>query len=334
MRNLFVILFICLGFPIVLFSESLQNVGVSQAYIDNFKDDAIKEMQMYNIPASITLAQGMLESGNGTSDLAIHANNHFGIKCHDEWTGETYIMNDDEKNECFRKYKSVLESYTDHSLFLKSRARYASLFELNHTDYKGWANGLKDAGYATDPNYTKRLLDLIEAYELYKYDIGSHTSRRHRISQEKHTAKNKTSNQKSKSTAAAAAKQKQSIKSNTPVSVEQREILREGIVKYVIIKPSDTFYKISKETDKDLWQLYKYNDMTKDEKLFPGRRLYLQPKRRKAKEAFHTVKKGETMKSISQDYCIKLKQLYKKNNMHPGEEPSVGEVLNMRSRKK
>lgn len=302
--------------------------AAAQLYVENFKDDAVKEMQLYNIPASITLAQGMLESGFGTSDLAKYANNHFGIKCHDEWNGPTYIQNDDEEDECFRKYPTVLDSYTDHSLFLKSRARYAALFELNHTDYRGWAKGLKEAGYATDPKYPERLLDLIETYELYKFDLVAPSPK---VKKDIPVKAPKQAKKDTKKTASTPVKDK-----TQPVASasETHEILRLGIVKYIIVKPNDTFSKIAKETDKDLWQLYKYNDMSANDKLIVGQRLYLQPKRRKANEPFHIVKKGETMKSISQKHGIKLKQLYKKNNMREWEEPVVGQKLYMRERKK
>jgi LysM repeat protein len=302
-----------------------QTSTLAKQYVENFKDEAIKEMQLYNIPASITLAQGMLESGYGMSDLAKKANNHFGIKCHGDWQGPTFIQNDDEKNECFRKYTTVLESYTDHSLFLKSRARYAHLFELNTTDYRGWAKGLKEAGYATEPKYSERLLDLIETYELYNYDLKSTSSKKQKNTDTKQ-AKNKKQNKQ------------ETAKKETPIEQAQtpsasHEILRLGIVKYIIVKPGDTFTQLAKETDKDLWQLYKYNNMTAEDKLIAGQRLYLQPKRNKAKEEFHVVKKGETMKSISQIHGIKLKKLYKKNNMKPNEEAVVGQKLYMRQQK-
>jgi LysM repeat protein len=274
-------------------------------YIASYKDEAIQEMLMYNIPASITLAQGMLESGNGNSDLAVYANNHFGIKCHVGWEGPTFIKDDDTKDECFRKYPSVLDSYTDHSKFLRSRSRYASLFELKRNDYKGWAEGLKAAGYATDPKYTKRLLEIIENYKLYQYDILEGVP----------------------NITVSAEKQV------TPERFEPREILRFHLIKYIIVKPGDTFYKIAHDTDKDLWQLYKFNDLEPDAKLIAGQKLYLQPKRNRAKEPFHTVKRGETMKSISQLHGIKLKKLYKKNGMSPGEEPKAGDVLYLRNNK-
>lgn len=295
---------------------------LAKQYVENYKDEAIKEMQLYGIPASITLAQGMLESGYAMSDLAKKANNHFGIKCHDDWKGPTYISDDDKKDECFRKYPTVLDSYTDHSLFLKSRARYAQLFDLNTTDYRGWAKGLKEAGYATEPKYAQRLVDLIETNELYNYDLTS--------------ASNKTKKQTEKK---AKQNKQETAKKEKPVEQAQKtsathEVFRLGIVKYIIVKPGDTFTQLAKETDKDLWQLYKYNDMTAEDKLIVGQRLYLQPKRNKAKEEFHIVKKGETMKSISQLHGIKLKKLYKKNNMKPTEEAVVGQKLYMRGKKK
>jgi LysM repeat protein len=300
----------------------------AEQYIEKYKDDAIKEMLLFNIPASITLAQGMLESSNGNSDLAVYANNHFGIKCHAGWDGPTFIKDDDAKDECFRKYPSALDSYTDHSNFLKTRSRYAPLFELKRTDYKGWAKGLHKVGYATDPKYTRRILTLIESYELFKYDKADERTpaqfkqkRTETVEQVKPVVK-KTETQKSVKTTATA----------------QRHVLRPleqfRFINYVIIQPGDSFSKIAQETEKDVWQLCKFNDLQPTDKLIAGERLYLQPKRRNAKEPYHVVKKGETMRSISQLYAIKLKSLYKKNRMNPGEEPKVGETLYLRHNKK
>ena len=139
-------------------------------YIEKYKDIAMREMQEYKIPASITLAQGLLESGNGNSELAKKSNNHFGIKCHKDWTGKRTYHDDDEKGECFRVYESPEDSYRDHSIFLKKGQRYAFLFDLKITDYKGWAKGLKKAGYATLPVYANVLIKLIEDYNLAQYD--------------------------------------------------------------------------------------------------------------------------------------------------------------------
>jgi LysM repeat protein len=305
MQKLVFILFLSITISVSLFAQPNEHKMTPNQYIDNFKDEAVKEMLMYNIPASITLAQGMLESGNGNSDLAVYANNHFGIKCHSEWDGATFTKDDDAKDECFRKYPSVLDSYTDHSNFLKSRERYATLFDLKRNDYKGWAKGLKEVGYATDPRYTQRLLELIDTYKLYQYD---------QIDALPNITASVT-------------------KPTIPETMEAREILRFHFIKYVIVKPGDSFYKIAHDTDKDLWQLYRFNDLSPDEKLIVGSKLYIQPKRNKAKEPFHVVKKGETMKSISQLHGIKLKSLYKKNLMKTGEEPKVGQQLYLRKKK-
>ncbi len=335
---------------IVHLSAFARDVGkgeTAKRYVLNFKEDAIKEMAMYNIPASITLAQGMLESGFGTSDLALLANNHFGIKCHDEWSGPTFIKTDDAKDECFRKYPSVLDSYTDHSLFLKSRARYAPLFELKHTDYKGWAKGLKEAGYATDPKYVQRLLEIIETYELFKFDLANQQTKKEKSEQTKKQAKNAKTVHAKKDLVSKINKEPQHKVASEPVTsatekksepsistIEKREILRSGLIKYILIKPNDTFYKIAKDLDRDAKPLYKFNDMTSEDKLIAGQKLYLQSKRRKGTEPIHIVKKGETMKSISQLYCIRLKSLYKKNNMKEWEEATPGQELYMRHQKK
>ena len=145
----------------------------TEVYIEKYSQIAVDEMHRYNIPASITLAQGILESGNGESLLATEGNNHFGIKCHDDWNGETIIKDDDKEGECFRKYSKVVDSYKDHSLFLIERERYNSLFLLSTTDYKAWAEGLKKAGYATNSQYSTLLINLIEKYDLSRFDKGS-----------------------------------------------------------------------------------------------------------------------------------------------------------------
>jgi LysM repeat protein len=290
-----------LCYPQYAFFPPKEKITAEQ-YIIRYKNDAIIEMEKYNIPASITLAQGMLESGNGNSELAQKANNHFGIKCHNNWKGDTFIKDDDKKDECFRKYESVLDSYNDHSLFLASYSRYSFLFQLERTDYKAWAKGLKKAGYATNPKYDEILIRVIENYQLYKFDTES---------QAKNTSKKEQTNTKSSS----------------------REILRMGIKKYIVIQPGDNIETIAKETDKDIWQLYKYNDLSKGEKIIAGQKLFLQPKRNKAKEAYHTVKEGETMKYISQLYGVKLKKLYSKNNLHFGDEPKAGDILYLRKNK-
>jgi flagellum-specific peptidoglycan hydrolase FlgJ len=147
----------------------IPKINNTEDYINYYSSIAMDEMIQFGIPASITLAQGILESGAGRGTLAVQANNHFGIKCHD-WTGKKIFHDDDKKQECFRKYDNPEYSYRDHSIFLSNRGRYSFLFDLKKDDYKKWARGLKKAGYATDPKYSQKLIDLIERYELYKYD--------------------------------------------------------------------------------------------------------------------------------------------------------------------
>jgi LysM repeat protein len=277
-------------------------------YISRYKDDAVREMQLSRVPASITLAQGMLESDNGNSALAVYANNHFGIKCHTEWTGETYIQDDDEKNECFRKYKSVYDSYQDHSNFLSTRKRYAALFELKTTDYKGWARGLKEAGYATDPKYADRLIDIIERNKLYEFDVQ----------------------QPLPSVIVKSQPKPQTVSA----TASGREILRNNDVKCVVVKKGDTFYKLAQELGLEVWQLYKYNELDKNAVLKPGQMIYLQPKRKKSRsEISHTVKPDETLHQIAQQYGVKLSALYKLNNLKPGATVKTGDVILLRRKR-
>ncbi|KJS07588.1 MAG: hypothetical protein VR77_00775 [Flavobacteriales bacterium BRH_c54] len=278
-------------------------------YIETYKDDAIREMHRSGVPASITLAQGILESGDGNSPLAMYANNHFGIKCHSGWKGKTMHIDDDAKNECFRKYKSVYESFEDHSDFLTSRSRYAFLFELKVTDYKGWAKGLKKAGYATNPKYADLLIDLIEKHQLYEYD-------RYAKVPSKTPKKGKTS-----ATLASSASKKYTVKMHNNI-------------KHIVVKKGDTFYSIAKAFEMNEWQLYRYNDLNKSDVLEEGQILYLQPKRNKAQEDFHIVKSGDTMRSISQQYGVKLNKLYKKNNMIMGTQPIEGQKILLRKKVK
>lgn len=151
-------------------SKTIVTSEVVSNYVAQFKDIAMSNMKNYGIPASIILAQGILESGAGRGDLAVSANNHFGIKCHSDWTGDSVKHDDDSSQECFRKYNKVAESYMDHALFLKGKVRYASLFELDKDDYEAWARGLRKAGYATDPKYPDKLISYIERYNLAQYD--------------------------------------------------------------------------------------------------------------------------------------------------------------------
>ena len=285
-----------------------QKITTSQ-YIETYKDIAIKEMKSYGIPASITLAQGILESAYGNSNLAKNSNNHFGIKC-GNWTGEKVYADDDEKGECFRKYNSVEDSYLDHSKFLKNNNRYTLLFDLKTTDYKGWAKGLKKAGYATSPDYAEVLIKIIEDYELYLLDKGSKIKN---INSSKTNVWNEFNGVNLKSI--------------------NREVLFNNGVAYINAKPGDNVSKIAEDFQMGNWQIYKYNDISKADTISTNEIIYLKPKKRKASEEFHIVKSGETVFSISQHFAIKVKMIYKKNNMLPGSEVKVGQKLWLKKRK-
>jgi len=289
----------------------------TEEYIDKYKDIAIEKMRKYKIPASVTLAQAILESGSGNSKLARKAKNHFGIKCHKDWHGKRFYMDDDVKHECFRKYKKVADSYRDHSLFLTTRSRYSFLFDYDITDYKKWAYGLKKAGYATNPKYPKLLIVLIERYHLDQYD--------------KEALKGEKHHKKRHAVTVAPPEISQFKKAGkSPNGIY--DILMNNGKKLVIAAQNDTYEKIADEFEIYTWQLYKYNDVDKQHKLKPGEIVYLQKKRRKAahKYKIHIVKRGETMWYISQLYAIRLKRLYKMNNLPPGVQVPANTELRVR----
>jgi hypothetical protein len=301
----------CLGMVIYggfAFAQTGRKI-TRQEYIDTYKELAMKEMERSGIPASITLAQGILESGDGNSTLARKSNNHFGIKCHD-WKGKSVNHDDDEKGECFRKYKSVEESFHDHSDFLTQRSRYAELFTLKPDDYKAWARGLKKAGYATSPTYAEALIKIIEENELYKYD--------------REVLARKKSGRKTSEAYAAVD------------YAGGRKIHYNNRVKYVLAREGDSFYSLSEELDLFQWQLPKYNDLPEKTVFSEGDIVYLQPKRNKAEPGKdkHVVKEGESLHDISQLYGIKLSRLAEKNLMVPDSIPGPGSELLLRSGKK
>ena len=248
-----------------------------EEYINKYQKSAINQMKKYKIPASITLAQGILESNNGNSRLATKANNHFGIKCHSSWNGKKIYADDDKKNECFRSYKNVASSFEDHSLFLTKYDRYKFLFDYKLTDYKSWAKGLKKAGYATNKKYADILIKIIEENKLYKFDNFK--------------------------------------KSNSNYSNKKRRniYLHSNRIKYVKAKNDESLLDISNELDIRLWQLYRYNDIDKDYVLTEKEILFIQPKRNKSRTYTHIVKEGETLRTISQNYGVKIKKLKKRN---------------------
>ncbi len=296
----------------------------TEEYIAKYREDAIKDMVKTGVPACITLAQGILESESGNSKLAQEANNHFGIKCHKEWEGKTFHQDDDARDECFRKYSTVLESYDDHSDFLKTRSRYAFLFELDVTDYKGWAHGLKKAGYATNPNYAHKLIDLIERYNLEAVNNEAIARMNGAPANAAATLVRQVS-VKDKNVSAKSDRNVTTVINITPPTYYAEQ----NNVKYVVSKKGDTWVSIAKENDMMVWQVLKYNDALRDDELREGTIVYIKPKRHSAQQKFHVVMPGESMRDISQMYAIKLSSLYKKNQIEPGTVVQPGTKLKL-----
>ena len=270
-------------------------------------------MQRYGIPASITLAQGLLESGAGTSLLAVKANNHFGIKTGGTWTGPYFVKDDDAPNERFRVYRNAQESYEDHSLFLKNRSRYASLFTLAPTDYKGWARGLKAAGYATNPEYANKLISIIEIYKLHQYDVSPSAN----------VDKNK---------APATHHKKHKDVSEASSSVEAKYVVRRcNGVDYVVAQRGDDWESLSRKVGESAKKLRKYNEMPEDVAVTEGSIIFLKKKRSHADDSvrgrYHVVMSGESIHSISQRYAVTLKSIYRANDLDDDYYPNVGDRL-------
>ncbi len=261
-----------------------------EQYIKKYKDIAIKQMHKHKIPASIILAQGCLESNDGNSTLAKKANNHFGIKCHDGWKGKKIKQDDDKRNECFRKYDSAVDSYTDHSYFLTSRPRYNSLFDLPITDYKGWAHGLKAAGYATNPKYAKLLIDIIEEYELYKYDTGE----AYRITKDKEKA------------------QKRAQK------LERKKA-----------KLEKKAAKAAKKAQKANRKYYEFTGQTPPSTIKPLTEA-VQPPKGEATVTKHKIQKGDTLYSIARKYGLTVSEIQKLNPGIKASELKVGTELRLK----
>ena len=278
-----------------------------QTYINQYKDLAIEQMLRYHIPASITLAQGLFESSAGRSVLATQGNNHFGIKCHN-WTGPTQYHDDDARGECFRVYKDARDSYEDHSKFLARQPRYARLFELGQRNYKGWAQGLKQCGYATNPQYANKLIQIIELYKLFDYDKAKRFDR--------FMAEHSGSEQ----------------------AVNAQGLLH-PIYKfndnyYLITREGDTFKALGKEVEINWRKLAKYNERDKNDVMHKGEIVYLKKKRKKAPKQYknrpHIVKKGESMHIISQKYGIRLNNLYKMNYFDIDHQIKIGDRIRIR----
>lgn len=295
------ILPILISMMVVLPVQAQSTQEIYQAYIDKYKNIAFDLQKRYRIPASIILAQGLLESGAGRGTLARNANNHFGIKCHN-WSGATIYHDDDERNECFRKYRDAEESFVDYAIFLTTRPRYSQLFELNPHDYVGWATGLRAAGYATDPAYPQKLISLIERYNLQQYS-------QLRDLKPAHVADN-----------------------GRIVQSGALTVYKSNYKKIVVSRPGDTWESLAKELRIRERRLRSYNDVGETTPLRANQIVYLSRKNSKASRAnqIHVVQDGESMYSISQLYGIRLVSLYELNNMGFEQGARVGQIIQLR----
>lgn len=276
-----------------------------EQYIEKYSALAVEEMYRSHIPASITLAQGILESGNGNSRLATQANNHFGIKCKASWTGATMYEDDDAPQECFRKYDAAVDSYRDHSDFLMNNKRYAFLFDLDSKDYKGWAMGLKKAGYATNPQYPELLITFIEKHGLHKYDEVKRSEE-----EEKENAEEKAE----------------------IVKTYGKEIIING-VPAIIAKANESYAQIALNYDIKVYQLYKYNDLQKDDECHQGDTVFLKHKKNKAEIETCIFGMGDNTHKISQRYAIKLEKILTRNNLVLNQQPAVGQIIYLNNKR-
>lgn len=325
-------------------------------YVEQFAGLAVEEMYRSGVPASITLAQGLLESRYGLSELAVKGNNHFGIKCHNNWKGGRMYHDDDRRGECFRKYSSPEESFRDHSDFLRYRDRYRFLFDLETTDYKGWAYGLKKAGYATDPAYPSKLIKLIEDYSLYEYDRcpadfekNSKPVRETKLSR-KEARRNKKKAEKSLSTNEQAAPKtipKAPSRIEEVVKLDKapdgvfafsltRQMYSLNGVPFIYSSKGESYQDIAKSFKLFPKEILKFNDLSPNtdlnEELAPGTLVYVQPKRKEAARGLekHVMEDGDTLWEISQRFGVKLSSIYKMNGLSASYVPREGDIIKIR----
>ena len=283
-------------------------------YIKAYSTIAVEEMNQYHVPASITLAQGIIESGAGQSRLAREANNHFGIKCHKDWAGKTFHQDDETRNECFRKYDHAEESFRDHSFFLTQRDRYKGLFRLQANNYRGWAEGLESAGYATNDQYAEMLIRTIENYQLYLYDRTGYIG-------ETTIAANDPDFARYAWVAAFRA---------SGYAGDGRRKYVNNKLECIVTKKSDNLATLSVLVDIPEKRLMKYNDLKYPGSLEAGQVVYLEPKRRRAAVKTHVADAKESLYEICQRYGIEMKMLLRRSGMAEGMNPFPGQVIPLR----
>ena len=328
MRRYFLLIsFVCI--TTILSAQNKKN-ATYLAYIEKYAEIAMVEQSRHKIPACITLAQALLESSAGQSELSISSNNHFGIKCHSNWEGERVYHDDDKKGECFRKYDKVIDSYEDHSLFLK-RDRYKLLFSYKITDYKAWAYGLKAAGYATDPQYPDKLIKIIEDYGLAAYT----DSKKVKEAAEKY---DKQTVKETKTSVVSSEKSEISEVNSEVVEFDAlnmyiiHEVKKTNNVAYIIATSTDTWTSVAKEFGLKEQELRKFNEYPKQTQMAEGMKIYVQAKKNKVsnKPFVHTVDYNESMHDIAQKYGVKMLSIYKLNNKEKWSKVKVGEKLKLK----
>lgn len=310
MKRWLALISLCLALPL------RADRSPQEAYVARYADIAVREMKRTGVPASITLAQGLVESDAGRSTLATKGNNHFGIKCHNGWKGRTMRRDDDARRECFRVYKTPEASFRDHSDFLRYRDRYKSLFDLETTDYKGWAHGLKAAGYATDPAYAAKLIRCIEEHRLYRYDVGMPR--------------------------AELPAPPLAIEAPQPLSDRQREVIRfaadrpvaaQNGVPFVRAVRGDTFRSLARDHHLFLREILRFNDVSADRALEPGETVYLAAKKRRAPaglDMYVADRDGESLWEVSQRFGVRLSAICKMNGLAQDGLLHEGDGINLR----
>ena len=302
------------------FSAFAQRLTIEE-YVDQFKDIAMNEMRRSGVPASITLAQGILESENGNSELVKKSNNHFGIKCKTNWTGESVTHDDDANGECFRAYTNAGDSYRDHSDFLKANQRYASLFNLDPTDYAAWAKGLKKAGYATNPKYPELLIKYIEQNNLQQYSLVV----LNKLPETDMAAANE--NKIAAQVTAADNNPVPAIQQNASLSADPGKIININSTKCVFVKKGTSLLAIADKNNIGLSKLMEFNDMTEEGLLNKDQYIYLAKKSKTGNQKFYIVQPGETPNDVAQLTGMQLKYLLEYNNLNADVKLSAGTKL-------
>lgn len=345
MKKIFLLLTVFFAYVMFAAQPKMEEKSPSDAYLEKYAGYAVEEMHRSGVPASITLAQGMLESNYGRSELAVNANNHFGIQCHSSWTGARYTATDSGEQRDFRKYENALGSYHDHSQFLSGNKRYKSLFELDRSDYKGWAEGLQKAGYAEDPAYAAKLISVIERYGLDKYDTmtevpsagkGKTGKKEKKDKQDKKDRPNRNVNYE-------PAKQNKVVVvvDEKPLNEREKKLHRYNLsremysqngVPFIYSCAGETYADIAKQYNLFVKEILRYNDADSDCELPYGTVVYLQAKKSKAAKGYeeYVVEEGMGMWEISQKFGVKENKLRKKNGFAADHEPVIGDVIVLR----